>query len=55
MSWRPQESFEAAEAVRTEEMPLWFYLPLHPTAHLSPSQRTAFIAGLERTFPADSP
>jgi hypothetical protein len=49
-----QHGDEAAEMVRTEEMPLWFYLPLHPDARLSAKERERFIAGLERTFPEEA-
>jgi mono/diheme cytochrome c family protein len=42
---------EAADEVRDDEMPPWYYRPLHPEARLSPAEREAFAAGLERTFP----
>ncbi len=41
---------EAAENVREGEMPPWFYLPAHPEARLSDSEREALIAGLVATF-----
>jgi mono/diheme cytochrome c family protein len=41
---------EAAEMVREGEMPPWFYLPAHPGARLSESQRSEFVAGLVATF-----
>jgi hypothetical protein len=41
---------EAADEVRDNEMPPLYYRPLHPEAHLTPDERAAFIAGLERTF-----
>ncbi len=44
------EGDEAAKLVREGEMPLWFYLPLHPDARLSDAEREAFIAGLVATF-----
>ena len=44
------EGDEAAEEVRDDEMPPWYYRPLHPEARLTPAEREAFIAGLERTF-----
>lgn len=44
------EGDEAAETVREGEMPLWFYLPLHPEARLSPAEREQLIAGLTATF-----
>jgi hypothetical protein len=46
-----QHGDEAAEMVREEEMPPWFYLPLHADAALTASEREAFLTGLERTFP----
>jgi mono/diheme cytochrome c family protein len=46
-----QHGDEAAEMVRSGEMPLWFYLPLHPEAQLSPPQSELLVAGLARTFP----
>ena len=46
----PQHGDEAAKMVREGKMPLWFYLPLHPEARLSPEERSRFIRGLERTF-----
>ena len=49
-----QHGDEAAEMVRSEEMPLWFYLPLHPEARLSAEQSALFVAGLERTFPEEA-
>lgn len=44
------EGDEAAETVREGEMPLWFYLPLHPEAKLSPAEQQQLIAGLTATF-----
>ena len=49
-----QDGDEAAEMLREGEMPLWFYLPLHPRARLSDADRERLIAGLERTFGSDS-
>ncbi len=48
-----QHGDEAAEKVRKEEMPLWFYLPLHPDAQLTAEESARLIAGLERTFPEE--
>ena len=47
---KEQEGDEAAELVEEGEMPLWFYLPLHPEARLSPEDKKRLIQGLERTF-----
>jgi hypothetical protein len=50
---RPQdEADEAAEMVQKGKMPLWYYLPLHPEARLTPSERDALIAGLIATVGA---
>jgi len=45
-----QHGDEAAEMVREDEMPPWFYRPLHRDAMLSPDERELFIAGLIQTF-----
>lgn len=45
-----QEADEAAEMVEKGEMPLWFYLPLHPEARLTPKEKAQLVAGLEATF-----
>ncbi len=47
---RENEGKEAAELVRSGEMPPWFYLPLHPSARLSPAEKQALIQGLTATF-----
>ena len=41
---------EAAETVQKDTMPPWFYIALHPSAKLSPSERQEFITGLIATF-----
>jgi mono/diheme cytochrome c family protein len=50
-----QDGDEAAEMVRDEEMPPWFYLPLHPEARLTADEIEGFLAGLEATFGASDP
>ncbi len=45
-----QEGDEAAEMLRTGEMPPWFYLPLHAEARLSARDERALEEGLVRTF-----
>ena len=45
-----QEGDEAAELVEEGEMPLWFYLPLHPEAQLSDAEKQRLIHGLKQTF-----
>jgi len=41
---------EAADEVREDEMPPWYYRPLHPEARMTPAERQDFLAGLVRTF-----
>lgn len=43
---------EAAEEVREGEMPPWFYLPAHPDARLSKSEKEELVKGLTATFGA---
>jgi hypothetical protein len=48
---RPQDDAdEAAEMVREDEMPPWFYLPTHPEARLTDAEKQTLIKGLEATF-----
>ncbi len=49
-SQKKNEGKEAAKEVREGEMPLWFYLPAHPEARLSETQKQELINGLEKTF-----
>lgn len=44
------EGDEAAENVQEGDMPLWFYVPLHPEANLSAAEKEQFIQGLIATF-----
>lgn len=44
------EGDEAAEEVRSGKMPPWFYLPAHPEAKLSDSDKGELIRGLAATF-----
>ncbi|MCX6073779.1 MAG: heme-binding domain-containing protein [Campylobacterales bacterium] len=41
---------DAAEEVREGGMPPWFYLPTHPEAKLSATEKQELINGLEKTF-----
>jgi hypothetical protein len=41
---------KAAKEVREGDMPPFYYLPLHPEAWLSKTERAEFAAGLARTF-----
>jgi mono/diheme cytochrome c family protein len=45
-----QEAEEAAGLVREGEMPLWFYLPVHPEARLSEADTRDLVRGLVATF-----
>jgi len=47
---KKNEGKEAAKEVREGEMPPWFYLPTHPEAKLSNSEKQELIRGLEKTF-----
>lgn len=46
---RQKDADEAAEEVEEGEMPLWYYLPFHPEARLSPAEQRELVAGLEAT------
>jgi len=57
-AWRQRgqpEAGEVAAAVRSGEMPPLQYRLIHSEARLSPAQRAALAAGLERTFRASPP
>lgn len=41
---------EAAEETREGKMPPWFYLPAHPEAKLTPSEKEELVKGLVATF-----
>jgi mono/diheme cytochrome c family protein len=45
-----QEGDEAAGMIRKGEMPPWFYLPAHPEARLSESDKQDLLRGLVATF-----
>ena len=48
---RPQkDADEASEKVQEGEMPLPIYLPLHPEARLSPTEKAELVAGLAATL-----
>lgn len=40
---------EITEQIDSGSMPLWFYLPMHPEARLTPAEKAALIAGIERS------
>lgn len=52
---KKNEGKKAAEEVREGEMPLWFYLPTHPEAKLSDTEKQELITGLEKTFGKEDP
>jgi hypothetical protein len=41
---------DVAEQVKTGEMPLWFYVPLHPSAKLSDAEKQALIDGAAKSL-----
>jgi len=47
---KKNEGKDAAKEVREGEMPLWFYLPTHPEAQLSETEKKELMDGLEKTF-----
>jgi hypothetical protein len=40
------------EEVKGGDMPLWFYLPLHPSAKLSDVEKAALMEGAEKSLGA---
>jgi len=47
---KKNEGEDAAEEVREGSMPPWFYLPTHPEAKLTDTEKKELITGLEKTF-----
>jgi hypothetical protein len=48
---RPQKhAKDVEEQIKEGEMPPWFYLPMHPAARLSDSEKQALIAGAEKSL-----
>jgi mono/diheme cytochrome c family protein len=45
---------DIGEQVLSGGMPPWFYLPMHPNAKLSSTDKAALIAGAEKTFGAQA-
>ena len=41
---------DVAEQVKEGEMPLWFYLPMHPAAKLTAAEKQALIDGVEKSL-----
>jgi hypothetical protein len=48
--WSSSGGDEAATLYQSGAMPPWFYMPIHPEANLSPTERDEFIKGLNATF-----
>lgn len=47
---KKNEGEDAAKELREGEMPPWFYLPTHPEARLTDTEKQELISGLEKTF-----
>ena len=48
---RPQRhAKDVAEQVKEGEMPLWYYLPMHPAAKLTEAEKQALIDGAEKSL-----
>ena len=45
-----KHGLDAADEYESGEMPLWFYLPLHPSADLGSEDRQALLDGMRATF-----
>jgi len=38
------------EQIESGRMPLWFYLPMHPEAKLTPKEKSDLVAGIEQSI-----
>jgi cytochrome c551/c552 len=48
---RPQKNAnKVAAQVKPGDMPLWFYLPMHPAAKLSAAEKQALLDGAEKSL-----
>lgn len=47
---KENEGDEASKEVKEGSMPPWFYLPTHPEAKLTDTEKAELISGLEKTF-----
>lgn len=46
---KPQRhAHDAAEEIENGDMPIWFYVPMHPEAKLTPQEKSALIAGFKK-------
>jgi mono/diheme cytochrome c family protein len=53
---RPQHELDdAIAAIRSGEMPPWYYAIMHPKARLSAAEKAQLEQGLDRTFRASPP
>jgi len=50
---RQRNASECADQLRSDEMPLWQYVLLHPDARLDDKEREELASGFERTFGGD--
>ncbi len=48
--WDGEEADDILEVVQRGEMPPAQYLPMHPEAKLSATEKETFLSGLEKTF-----
>jgi hypothetical protein len=46
----PKHAKDVAEQVKEGETPLWFYLPMHPAARLTDTEKQALIDGAEKSL-----
>ena len=47
---KPQrDAGHAVREIKSGDMPLWFYLPMHPAARLTDAEKAGLIAGLQKT------
>jgi cytochrome c551/c552 len=47
---RPQKhAGHVVQEIKSGDMPLWFYLPMHSAARLSDAEKAALIAGFQKT------
>jgi cytochrome c551/c552 len=48
---KPQRhAANVADEVKTGDMPLWFYLPMHPKAKLTDEEKKALMEGAEKSL-----
>ncbi|HHE31642.1 MAG TPA: cytochrome C [Chlorobaculum parvum] len=49
------EGDDAADELRKGHMPPWFYMPAHPEAKLTDTEKDELVKGLSATFGAEKP